>query len=167
MSSTILSTITSFGLDSPRLDRARNEFAASLLGIPPHKANSGGLELLRSLAVCVPPEDSDDTGFGETLMATMKGGKAAKRGGSDVIILPVQRAVNLVRVCQQWVEGQNKAGGEDDDDESEDEDEGPSEDLESAMLAVFIGLAPILQNVPGKHWEFIWDVLETVLEVSC
>ncbi|KAJ2933069.1 hypothetical protein H1R20_g4020, partial [Candolleomyces eurysporus] len=166
VSSTILATITSFGLDSPRLDRARNEFAASLLGLPLHKANSEGLELLRSLGACVPPEDADDTGFGETLMATMKGGKAAKRGGSDVIILPVQRAVNVVRACQKWVEGQEKAAGEDEDDESEDEDEGPSEDLESAMLAVFIGLAPILQNVPGKHWEFIWDVLETVLENS-
>jgi stearoyl-CoA desaturase (delta-9 desaturase) len=173
VSSTVLATITSFGLDSPRFDRARNEFAASLLAVPVHRANTEGLELLRSLGACVPNEDAavDDTGVGETLMATMKSGKAARRGGSDVIILPVQRAVNVVKACQKWVEGQDKAAddnGDDEEDEEseEDEDEGPSEDLESAMLAVFIGLAPILQNVPGKHWEFVWDVLETVLEVS-
>ncbi|KAJ2912917.1 hypothetical protein MD484_g7503, partial [Candolleomyces efflorescens] len=163
VSSTVLATITSFGLDSPRFDRARNEFAASLLGVPLHRANSEGLELLRSLGVCVPNEDAAvDDGVGETLMATMKGGQAARRGGSDVIMLPVQRAVNVVKACQKWVEGQEKASN--DDSEEDDEDEGPSEDLESAMLAVFIGLAPILQNVPGKHWDFVWDVLETVLE---
>lgn len=169
-SSTILATLTSLGLDSPRLDRARNEFAASLLGIPPAKANAEGLELVRTLELCVPNDDSEDDGFSARVIAGSNGvslgGKGvSRRGGSDVIMLPVQRAVNVVRACQNWVEGQQKAGGESDEDDSEDEEEGPSEDLESAMLAVFVGLAPILQNVIGKHWDFMWDVVETVVEV--
>jgi len=169
--STVLATITSMGLDSPRLDRLRNEYAANALGIAPPKANTAGLELLRVLGACVPSEEVDE-GAGEfetrVTIATTMGvgvmtmkGRAVRRGASDVVFLPVQRAVNLVKACQQWVEG--AGGGEEDSDE--DEEDGPSEDLESAMLAVFIGLLPILQNVPGNHWEFMWDVVETVLEV--
>ncbi|KAF5340217.1 hypothetical protein D9611_007972 [Ephemerocybe angulata] len=155
---TILATITSTGVDSPKLDRARNEFAASLLGVPSHKANAEGLELLRTLAACVPYDDAEDA---PTSVFNVIKGRGAKRGPSDVIMLPVQRAVNVARACQQWVEGQGKA---DEDESEDDDDEVPSEDLESAMLAVFIGLSPILQNVPGKHWDFMWDVLETTLE---
>lgn len=166
---TILSTITALGVDCPKLDRARNEFAASLLGIPPAKANYQGLDILRDLGGCVPYEEVDDVSEVETrLTSTSSGLKAklrgARRGGSDVIMLPVQRAVNVARACQQWVEGNPKAASDDQEDE-DDEEDGPSEDLEGAMLAVFIGLAPILQNVPGKHWDFMWDVAETVLEV--
>jgi stearoyl-CoA desaturase (delta-9 desaturase) len=118
----------------------------------------------------VPKDESDDDGFTARMTTgsngvNLGGRGGSRRGGSDVIILPVQRAVNVVRACQNWVEGQPKASGDSDEEHSEDEEEGPSEDLESAMLAVFVGLAPILQNVIGKHWEFMWDVVETVLEV--
>lgn len=71
---------------------------------------------------------------------------------SDIIFLPQHRAVNVMRTCQMWI-----AEGDEDD----------SEDLESAMTLIFKHLAPILQNVPGSHWEFIWDVIESNLEVKC
>ena len=60
-----------------------------------------------------------------------------------------------MKVCQAWV-----AADEDDGD-------GVNEDVESAMTLVFFHLAPILQNVPGSHWDFIWDVIENNLEVRC
>ena len=169
-SSTTLATLTSLGSDSPRFDRARNEFAASLLGVQPPKANTEGLELIRVLGLCVPRDDSEDNGLAARVTngrngVNLGGRGGLRRGGSDVIMLPVQRAVNVIRACQNWVEGQPKAGGDGDEGDSEDEEEGPSEDLEGAMLAVFVGLAPILQNVIGKHWEFMWDVVENVVEV--
>ncbi|KAL5514390.1 hypothetical protein ACEPAG_2478 [Sanghuangporus baumii] len=67
---------------------------------------------------------------------------------SDTIFLPQNRAVRLMKTCQGWVES----------------DEGVSEDVESEMTLIFQYLAPILQNVPGAHWDFIFDVIENNLE---
>lgn len=71
---------------------------------------------------------------------------------SEVVFLQPTRAVNVVKGCQAWVLA------EDSDDEELDEE------VESAMLPIFMHLAPILQNVPGNHWAFTFDVLEAVLE---
>jgi hypothetical protein len=125
---TIISVITATGAEPPKLIRYRNELAASLLGVKPHKANTEGLLILRKLAACAP----DPKGAVE--------------------FLPTPRAVNVVKACQSWVLS------EDDDDEEVDEE------VESAMLPIFMHLAPILQNVPGAHWAFVFDVLEAVLE---
>ncbi|KAJ6599995.1 hypothetical protein DFH09DRAFT_1355983 [Mycena vulgaris] len=67
---------------------------------------------------------------------------------SDVVFLPQQRSVNIFKACQQWVSS----------------DEDIEEELESAMTLVFFYLAPLLQNVPGTHWDLIYDVLESTLE---
>ena len=58
-----------------------------------------------------------------------------------------------MKVCQAWVTA------------DEDDGDGVDEDVESAMTLVFLYLVPILQNVPGSHWDFIWDVIENNLEV--
>ncbi|KAF8970121.1 hypothetical protein BDZ97DRAFT_1792056 [Flammula alnicola] len=70
----------------------------------------------------------------------------------EVVFLPPTRAVNVVKACQAWV-----LAADDDEDELD-------EEVESAMLPIFMHLAPILQNVPGGHWAFVFDVLEGVLE---
>ncbi|KAG6379677.1 hypothetical protein JVT61DRAFT_10198 [Boletus reticuloceps] len=127
---TILSAITAHAPEPPKLDRYRNELAASLTGVHPGAASTTGLIALRLLAATAPDPDS------------------------DVVFLPQQRAVNVMKACQAWV-----AADEDDED-------GVDEDVESAMTLVFFYLAPILQNVPGSHWDFIWDVIENNLE-SC
>lgn len=67
-----------------------------------------------------------------------------------VIFLPPSRAVNVIKACQAWV--------------TSDDDVELDEEVESAMLPVFMHLAPILQNVPGGHWAFIFDVLESTIE---
>ncbi|KAJ7249410.1 hypothetical protein C8J57DRAFT_1239861 [Mycena rebaudengoi] len=69
---------------------------------------------------------------------------------SDVAFLPQQRSVNIFKACQQWVAS----------------DEDLDEEVESAMTLVFFYLAPLLQNVPGTHWDLIYDVLESNLENS-
>ena len=127
---TIIAAITTTCAEPPKLDRYRNEIAASLLGIKPHKANTEGLLALRRLAASAPDPDG------------------------DVVFLTSPRAINVVKACQRWVLG---GDGEDDEEELE-------ERVESVMLPIFMHLAPILQNVPGGPWAFVFDVLEGVLE---
>ncbi|KXN85569.1 E3 ubiquitin-protein ligase listerin [Leucoagaricus sp. SymC.cos] len=124
-SMTIISAITGTRAEPNGLDRFRNEQAAELLGIKPSKINSTGLLTLRRLAASAPDLES------------------------DVVFLPQNRAVNVVKACQNWVTS---------------DDADIEEEVESAMTLIFVYLAPILQNVPGSHWEFIWDVLENNLE---
>lgn len=69
---------------------------------------------------------------------------------SDVIFLPTPRAVNLIKSCQQWIAS----------------DEDIDEAVENELTLLFIHLAPIIQNVVGSHWDFIFDVLENNLEVG-
>lgn len=122
----IVRAVTEVAPEPPRLDRYRNELAASLLGVPPTKANTEGLITLRKLAASAPPMDS------------------------DVVYLPQQRALNAVKVCEKWIAS----------------DEDLDEEVESAMTWTFSHLAPILQNLEGSHWEFIFDVVENNLENS-
>lgn len=97
-----------------------------MLGIPAKKADTEGLLTLRRLAVTAPDPES------------------------DVIFLAQNRAVNVMKACQQWIAS----------------DEDLDEEVESAMTLVFVHLAPILQNVPGSHWDLIFDIVESNLEVS-
>ncbi|KIK99666.1 hypothetical protein PAXRUDRAFT_822522 [Paxillus rubicundulus Ve08.2h10] len=129
---TILASIAAYAPEPPKLDRYRNELAASLLGVRPSAVPTTGLTTLRLLAAAAPDPDS------------------------DVVFLPQQRAVNVMKACQTWVAAE--------DDEEAGDEEGVNEHVESAMTLVFFHLAPILQNVSGSHWEFIWDVVENNLE---
>ena len=74
---------------------------------------------------------------------------AAPDADSDVIFLPQTRIVRLIKACQEWFES----------------DEDIEEDVESEMTLIFSHLAPILQNVPGAHWDFVFDMMENNLEV--
>ncbi|KAF7310730.1 Delta-9 fatty acid desaturase protein [Mycena chlorophos] len=74
---------------------------------------------------------------------------SAPDADSDVAFLPQQRAVNVFKACQQWITS--------DDDEVESE-------LQSAMTRVFFYLAPLLQNIPGTHWDLLFDIVEDNLE---
>src|SRR4051794_3654294 len=109
----IIASVVEFAPEPLRLDRYRNELAASLLGFPASKANTDGLLVLRRLAATAPDPDS------------------------DVIFLPQQRAVNVMKALQQWTTS----------------DDDLDEEVQSAMTGIFLQLAPILQNVPGAHWE--------------
>jgi len=94
----------------------------------------------------VSPTDSDTTGLKYLRLLCA----SAPDPDSDVVFLPQHRAVNVMRACQVWI-----AEG----------DEDVNEDLASMMTLVFRHLAPILQDVSGSHWDFIWDVVENNLEV--
>ncbi|KAI0698055.1 hypothetical protein C8T65DRAFT_661197 [Cerioporus squamosus] len=67
---------------------------------------------------------------------------------SDIVFLPQLRAVNLIKACQQWITS----------------DEDLEEDVQSEMTLVFASLVPILSNVPGAHWDLVFDVMENNLE---
>lgn len=97
-------------------------------------------------------------------MGTQKGVRAlrrllgvAPRIEGEGVFLSEQRGVNVVRAVQGWLSG--------DDNVDDEEDDGAGEEVESLITELFIHLAPIIQNVPGKHWEFVFDVVENNLEV--
>jgi hypothetical protein len=121
----IISAVIHSAPEPPRLDRLRNELAAGILGIPASKANTDGLLFLRRLASTAPDPDS------------------------DTVFLPQLRAINVVKVCQQWIAS----------------DEDMDEETEGAMTLIFSHLAPILQSVVGAHWDLIFDIIENNLEV--
>lgn len=89
----------------------------------------------------------------EGLLSLRKLVATAPNPDGDVIFLQPPRAINVIKACQAWV----LAEGDDDDELDE---------VQSAMLPIFMHLAPILQNVQGGHWGFIFDVLEATLEGS-
>jgi E3 ubiquitin-protein ligase listerin len=66
------------------------------------------------------------------------------------VYLPTPRAVNLMKACQQWITS----------------DEDLDEEVDYQMTIIFRHLAPILQTVPGAHWDLIFDLMENSLEVS-
>ena len=55
-----------------------------------------------------------------------------------------------MKACQQWITS----------------DEELDEEVEFQMTTIFFHLAPILQSVPGAHWDLIFDLMENNLEVS-
>jgi hypothetical protein len=93
----------------------------------------------------VPPAKANSEG----LLALRKLGAVAPDVHSDISFLPQNRAVNLLKACQTWATS----------------DEDIDEELESSMTLIFLHLVPILQSVPGAHWDLIFDVMENNLEV--
>lgn len=87
----IIHCITNLNLESPRLDRIRNELASRLSGIKPSKANTEGLRLIRLLNAAAPPPDS------------------------EVTFLPPQRTIFMFQAFQKWIES------DDDDEAMEEE----------------------------------------------
>jgi hypothetical protein len=92
----------------------------------------------------------------EGLATLRKLAAAAPPFDSDAPFLPQLRAVNLLKACQAWLASE--------DEEEEEEVEGA---LESAMARVFASVAPVVQDVPGAHWDLIFDVMESNVEVGC
>lgn len=119
-------TIAQAGAECARLDRLRNELASTLSGIPPHRASTEGLRVLRHLVASAPLPDSEG------------------------VYLPPQRAVFLLQALQKWVAS----------------DEELDEEIDSLLVQLCSGLAPILLTVPGSHWDFIFDLMESNLEAS-
>lgn len=68
---------------------------------------------------------------------------------SDSAFLPPQRAINLIQTVEQWI-------GSDEDLEA---------NIESRTIALYYHLAPILQSLSGRHWDFAFDLIENTLEV--
>ncbi|KIM32748.1 hypothetical protein M408DRAFT_186029 [Serendipita vermifera MAFF 305830] len=69
---------------------------------------------------------------------------------SDTTFIPAQRAVMTIQNIEKWI--------------SSDEDIEPV--IESRTIALLCHLAPILQSVVGRHWDFAFDLIENTLENS-
>ncbi|KZO96166.1 hypothetical protein CALVIDRAFT_555263 [Calocera viscosa TUFC12733] len=112
--------------ESPRLNRYQNELASRLSGIPPSRANSQGLQLLRLLIASAPSPDSLGT------------------------FIPQQRTIFLIQALQKWMIS----------------DEDLDEEIDRRLGELFEVLAPVIIDVPGAHWDLIFEVLESNLEAS-
>ncbi|KAG8852759.1 hypothetical protein FRB91_005987 [Serendipita sp. 411] len=71
---------------------------------------------------------------------------------SDSVLLPTQRSINLVQTVEKWINTES----------DDDEEVGPV--IESQMMALFLHIAPVLQSLSGRHWEFAFDLIENTLE---
>lgn len=69
---------------------------------------------------------------------------------SDAVFIPSQRAIMVIQAIERWI--------------SSDEDIDPV--IESRTLPLLCHLAPILQSVMGRHWDFAFDLAENTLENS-
>lgn len=69
---------------------------------------------------------------------------------SDVAFLPQQRTIFMFQAIQKWVQ----------------EGDELDEEIESQLAELFFNVAPIVQSIPGAHWDFIVDVIESNLDVS-
>lgn len=69
---------------------------------------------------------------------------------SPYIFLPQQRAIFLLQTLQKWVSS---------DDELSDE-------VHGRLAELFVNLAPVVQSLPGAHWDLMFDILESNVEVG-
>lgn len=69
---------------------------------------------------------------------------------APIIFLPQQRTMFLIQAMQRWI-------GSDDDLE---------EEILASVAELFLHLAPIVQELSGSHWELVFDVVESNLEVG-
>lgn len=117
--------------------------AATKYALEPPRLDRYRNELAAAL-LGIPPRKANTDG----LLTLRKLATSAPGSESDVEFLPQPRAVKVMKACQQWIAS----------------DEDIDEDLESVMTLVFIHLAPILQDVPGAHWDLVFDVVENNME---
>lgn len=79
---------------------------------------------------------------------------SAPPAGAASTFIPQQRAMFVMRHVAGWLT-----------DESDDADD-LAEELEARVAEVYTALAPIVQDIPGAHWDSIFDLIESSLEVS-
>lgn len=129
---------------------------ATLAALPKHLTHSAKLQRYQSeVAVAltgVSTRNLQEKGLAllELLQA------AAPAQTSDEHLLPVQRATFVIRALQKWL----------DDDSTSAEGNDFDDALAEPLLKVMTLLVPVLQNVPGSHWGFMFDVAELCIEVS-
>ena len=100
---------------------------------------------LASTLMGVPPATANSRGLAilHVLLAT------APPLDAPIIFLPHQRSMNLIRQISSWVSS----------------DESLGDQMYSAVAELFLHLAPIVQELSGEHWDLIFDVIESNLEV--
>lgn len=67
-----------------------------------------------------------------------------------IIFLPQQRTMFLIQRMQAWISS----------------DDDLADEIHTAIAELFLHLAPIVQELSGSHWDFMFDIIESNLEVS-
>lgn len=69
---------------------------------------------------------------------------------SSMVFVPQQRVVFLLQGLQRWVAS----------------DEDLDEEINTRLAELFLHVAPLVQEMPGSHLDFFYDLIESNLEVS-
>lgn len=69
---------------------------------------------------------------------------------SDIALVPQQRAVFLLQGLQRWMAS----------------DEDFVDEINTRLAELFLHIVPIVQDLPGSHMDFFYDLIESNLEVS-
>jgi hypothetical protein len=80
---------------------------------------------------------------------------AAPPTDSTSDFIPSHRAIFLLQNLAKWFTS-----------EADDEGEDMGDEVHTRLAELFLPLAPVLQNMNGAHWDFMFNVLESNLEVS-
>lgn len=68
---------------------------------------------------------------------------------APIIFLPQQRSVFLLQAVSRWIGS----------------DEVLPEGLETGLVELFGHLAPVVQELSGSHWDLMFDLIESSLDV--
>lgn len=68
---------------------------------------------------------------------------------APIIFLPQQRTMFLIQRMQTWISSEDDLVDE----------------INTMMAELFLHLAPIVQELSGSHWDLIFDIIESNLEV--
>ncbi len=69
---------------------------------------------------------------------------------SDTIFIPQQRSIFLLQALQRWITSEEEI----------------VEELNARIAQLGVTLLPIIQDVPGSHFDFFLDLVESNLEIS-
>jgi hypothetical protein len=102
-------------------------------------------DIVSRLASTVPPKANTE---GLTLLRLAVA--IAPPPESSMVFVPQQRVVFLLQGLQRWVAS----------------DEDLDEEINTRLAELFLHVAPLVQEMPGSHLDFFYDLIESNLEVS-
>lgn len=97
----------------------------------------------------VPASEASDKGISAIRLLIA----SAPPPDAAAVFIPQQRAVFVLRHVASWL--------------TADDADDPSEDVEYRLAELYMVLAPIVQDLPGAHWDAMYDLVESGLEVGC
>lgn len=125
---------------------------AVLLAVKPFLIEAKSFETaqnrLASSLSGVPARQANDKGIPALKLLVA----SAPPADAAAVFIPQQRAMFVLRHVAGWL--------------SSDDADDLDEEVEYRIAGLYTVLAPVVQSMPGAHWDSIFDLIETGLDVS-